>query len=231
MGKTVGELHAMLNEYKKGLPKKAETLQVMMIKGGKIQKANKKSLKAKGKNKVNGKGKDKELTPPYTPQHNGVSERRNRTLLDMVRSMMNLTTLPLSFWDYALESATCILNMVPTRREIRYNLRTNICMAEFLLRSVSKSRNQWGGPVELEEFKKKEDTTPSKSLANFLKRWRVKVTWTAVKNILKYLRNTKDMFLVYSRNPEAELRVNCYCNTGFEIDIDDMKSLTGYVSF
>ncbi|GJU97267.1 hypothetical protein Tco_1326538 [Tanacetum coccineum] len=29
--------------------------------------------------------------------------------------------------------------------------------------------------------------------------------WTAVKNILKYLRNTKDMFLVYSRNPEAEL--------------------------
>ncbi|GJT71553.1 retrotransposon protein, putative, ty1-copia subclass [Tanacetum coccineum] len=34
-------------------------------------------------------------TPPYTPQHNGVSERRNRTLLDMVRSMMSQTTLPL----------------------------------------------------------------------------------------------------------------------------------------
>ncbi|GJT47451.1 retrotransposon protein, putative, ty1-copia subclass [Tanacetum coccineum] len=57
-----------------------------------------------------------EVTPPYTPQHNGVSERRNRTLLDMVRSMMNLTTLPLSFWDYALESATRILNMVPTKK-------------------------------------------------------------------------------------------------------------------
>ncbi|GKA74453.1 retrotransposon protein, putative, ty1-copia subclass [Tanacetum coccineum] len=56
------------------------------------------------------------LTPPYTPQHNGVSERRNHTLLDMVRSMMNLTTLPLSFWDYALESATRILNMVPTKK-------------------------------------------------------------------------------------------------------------------
>ncbi|GKA55089.1 retrotransposon protein, putative, ty1-copia subclass [Tanacetum coccineum] len=49
MGKTVGELHAMLNEYKKGLPKKAETPQVMMIKGGKIQKSNKKSLKSKAK--------------------------------------------------------------------------------------------------------------------------------------------------------------------------------------
>ncbi|GJY30723.1 retrotransposon protein, putative, ty1-copia subclass [Tanacetum coccineum] len=57
-----------------------------------------------------------QLTPPYTPQHNGVSERRNRTLLDMVRSMMNLTTLSLSFWDYALESATRILNMVPTKK-------------------------------------------------------------------------------------------------------------------
>ncbi|GJR33137.1 retrotransposon protein, putative, ty1-copia subclass [Tanacetum coccineum] len=43
--------------------------------------------------------------------------------------------------------------------------------------------------------------------------------WTAVKNILKYLRNTKDMFLVYGGNPEAELRVDCYCNAGFEIDI------------
>ncbi|GJV03387.1 retrotransposon protein, putative, ty1-copia subclass [Tanacetum coccineum] len=57
-----------------------------------------------------------QLTPPYTPQHNGVSERRNHTLLDMVRSMMNLTTLPLSFWDYALESAIRILNMVPTKK-------------------------------------------------------------------------------------------------------------------
>ena len=31
------------------------------------------------------------LTPPGTPQCNGVSERRNRALLDMVRSMMSLT--------------------------------------------------------------------------------------------------------------------------------------------
>nr|GEV40899.1 zinc finger, CCHC-type [Tanacetum cinerariifolium] len=45
-----------------------------------------------------------------------VSEMRNQTLLDMVRSMMNLTTLPKSFWGYALESATRILNMVPTKK-------------------------------------------------------------------------------------------------------------------
>ncbi|GKF56522.1 hypothetical protein Tco_0166862, partial [Tanacetum coccineum] len=34
----------------------------------------------------------------------------------MVRSMMNLTILPLSFWDYALESVARILNMVPTKK-------------------------------------------------------------------------------------------------------------------
>ncbi|GJW05447.1 retrotransposon protein, putative, ty1-copia subclass [Tanacetum coccineum] len=49
-------------------------------------------------------------------QHNEVSERRNRTLLDMVQSMMSQTTLPKSFWDYALETAARILNMVPTKK-------------------------------------------------------------------------------------------------------------------
>ncbi|GKG12606.1 hypothetical protein Tco_0346843, partial [Tanacetum coccineum] len=43
--------------------------------------------------------------------------------------------------------------------------------------------------------------------------------------------NTKDMLLVYGGNLKAELRVDCYCDTGFETDIDDMKSQTGYVSF
>ncbi|GKE31672.1 retrotransposon protein, putative, ty1-copia subclass, partial [Tanacetum coccineum] len=55
-------------------------------------------------------------TPPYTPQHNGVSESRKRTLLDMVRSMMSQTILPKSFWDYALDTAARILNMVPTKK-------------------------------------------------------------------------------------------------------------------
>ncbi|GJZ19626.1 retrotransposon protein, putative, ty1-copia subclass [Tanacetum coccineum] len=53
--------------------------------------------------------------------------------------------------------------------------------------------------------------------------------WTAVKNILKYLRNTKDMFLVYGGNPSTEFRVECYCDAGFETDIDDTKSQIGYV--
>nr|GEU93316.1 hypothetical protein [Tanacetum cinerariifolium] len=50
--------------------------------------------------------------------------------------------------------------------------------------------------------------------------------WTTVKTILKYLRNTKDMFLVYGGNLKAELRVDCYCDAGFETDRDDTKSQT-----
>ena len=56
-----------------------------------------------------------QLTPPETPQCNGVSEHRNRTLLDMVRSKMSLTNLPLSFWDYALETAAFTLNRAPSK--------------------------------------------------------------------------------------------------------------------
>ena len=56
-----------------------------------------------------------QLTPRGTPQHNGVSERHNRTSLDMVRSMMSLTDLPLSFWGYALETAAFTLNRAPSK--------------------------------------------------------------------------------------------------------------------
>ena len=56
-----------------------------------------------------------QLTAPGTPQQNGVSERRNRTLMDMVRSMMSYSSLPDSFWGYALETAAYILNQVPSK--------------------------------------------------------------------------------------------------------------------
>ena len=53
--------------------------------------------------------------PPGTPQRYGVSEHRNRTLLDMVRSMMSLISLPLSLWGYALETAAFTLNRAPSK--------------------------------------------------------------------------------------------------------------------
>ena len=52
--------------------------------------------------------------------------------------------------------------------------------------------------------------------------------WTAVKNILKYLKQTKEMFLVYGAC-EEELGVTGYVDASFCTDPDDSKSQTGYV--
>ncbi|GJS89576.1 zinc finger, CCHC-type containing protein [Tanacetum coccineum] len=53
--------------------------------------------------------------------------------------------------------------------------------------------------------------------------------WATVKNILKYLRNTKDMILVYEGDMKRELRVSCYTDAGYLMDADDLKSQTVYV--
>ena len=48
-----------------------------------------------------------------------------------------------------------------------------------------------------------------------------------VKNILKYLKRTRDMFLIYGG--DKELVVNGYVSASFDTDSDDSKSQTGYV--
>ena len=49
------------------------------------------------KTMCNEKGIIRQLTIPGTPQQNGVAERRNRTLLEMIRSMMAQANLPISY--------------------------------------------------------------------------------------------------------------------------------------
>ena len=55
------------------------------------------------------------MTTPGTPQQNGEAEKRNRALLDMMRSMLSYSSLPTSFWGYALKTAAYILNRVPSK--------------------------------------------------------------------------------------------------------------------
>ncbi|KAF7807931.1 Retrovirus-related Pol polyprotein from transposon TNT 1-94 [Senna tora] len=56
-----------------------------------------------------------QYTMPGSPDMNGVAERRNRTLLDMVRSMMSNSKLPIFLWREALKTAVYIQNRVPTK--------------------------------------------------------------------------------------------------------------------
>ncbi|KAJ9553788.1 hypothetical protein OSB04_017833 [Centaurea solstitialis] len=52
--------------------------------------------------------------------------------------------------------------------------------------------------------------------------------WVAVKNILKYLRRTKEMFLVFG-GTEDEISVTGYSDASFQTDRDDFRSQSGYV--
>jgi transposase InsO family protein len=56
-----------------------------------------------------------QYTMPGTPKQNGVVERRNRTLMDMVRSMLSNFSLPISLWMEALKTAVYLLNKVPSK--------------------------------------------------------------------------------------------------------------------
>jgi hypothetical protein len=59
-------------------------------------------------------GINREKTPPYTPERNGVAERANRTLIEAARSLLHRATLPINFWAEAVETAAYIRNRCPT---------------------------------------------------------------------------------------------------------------------
>ena len=58
-----------------------------------------------------------QFTMSGSPEQNGIAERRNRTLMEMVRSMISRTNLPGFLWGEALKTALYILNRVPVRPE------------------------------------------------------------------------------------------------------------------
>ncbi|GKA50384.1 retrovirus-related pol polyprotein from transposon TNT 1-94, partial [Tanacetum coccineum] len=55
------------------------------------------------------------LTAPYFPQQNGVVERKNRTILNMVRSMLKSKKMPKEFWVEAVDCAVYLLNRCPSK--------------------------------------------------------------------------------------------------------------------
>jgi hypothetical protein len=60
-------------------------------------------------------GVRRQLTTPYTPQQNGVVERRNQTVVGTTRSMLKAKGLPGIFWAEAVTTAVYVLNRSPTK--------------------------------------------------------------------------------------------------------------------
>ncbi|GKD43000.1 retrovirus-related pol polyprotein from transposon TNT 1-94, partial [Tanacetum coccineum] len=62
----------------------------------------------------NENGIQRQLTAAYTPQQNGVAERKNRTIMNMVRSVLSAKQIPKTFWPEAVNWAVHVLNRSPT---------------------------------------------------------------------------------------------------------------------
>ena len=60
-------------------------------------------------------GLERQLTIAYSPQQNGVAERKNRTIVEMAKAMIHEKHLPYNFWGEAVTTAVYILNRCPTR--------------------------------------------------------------------------------------------------------------------
>eukprot|EP01018_Ginkgo_biloba_P029752 Gb_40566 [translate_table: standard] len=63
----------------------------------------------------NNHGIKRQLTAAYTPQQNGVAERKNRTIMEMAQSMLKSKNLPNDYWTEAVATVVYILNRSPTK--------------------------------------------------------------------------------------------------------------------
>jgi transposase InsO family protein len=60
-------------------------------------------------------GVKRHFTAPYSPQQNGVVERRNQTVVAMARALLKQRRMPSRFWGEAVMTAVHILNRSPTK--------------------------------------------------------------------------------------------------------------------
>ena len=53
-------------------------------------------------------------TPPHTPQHNGLSERKHRHIVETGLSLLSAAKMPLTYWPFAFATAIFLINRLPT---------------------------------------------------------------------------------------------------------------------
>ncbi|RVW92863.1 Retrovirus-related Pol polyprotein from transposon TNT 1-94 [Vitis vinifera] len=118
------------------------------------------NFKAEVENQLSKKIKAVRSDRGGTPSQNGVAERRNRTLKDMVRSMISHSTLPESLWGEAIKTAVYILNRVPSKAVAKtpYELWTS-------KKPSIRHLHVWGCPAEARPYKPNEKKLDSRTVS------------------------------------------------------------------
>jgi hypothetical protein len=103
-----------------------------------------------------------QYTMPGTPQQNGVAERRNRTLMEMVRSMLSNSSVPFSLWMEALKTAVYLLNRVPSKavQKTPFELWTG-------RKPSLRHFHIWGCPVEARIYNPHEKKLDSRTVSRY----------------------------------------------------------------
>ena len=99
---------------------------------------------------------------PGSPNQNGVAERRNQTLVDMVRSMLSNSNLPKFLWTDALKTIMYILNCVPTKAgpKTPFQLWKN-------WKPSLRHMRAWGCPFEVRIYNPHEKKLDPRTLSGF----------------------------------------------------------------
>lgn len=97
-----------------------------------------------------------------TPQQEGVAERRNCTLINMVRSMLNYSNVLLSLWTYALKINVHLLNRIPRKAVSKtpYELWTR-------RKSSLRHLHIWGCQAEVRAYNPHEKKLDARTISGF----------------------------------------------------------------
>ncbi|WVZ16658.1 hypothetical protein V8G54_009640 [Vigna mungo] len=158
----VNALEVFINEVERQLDRKVKV--VKFDRGGEYYGKTDESGQCPGPfaKYLESRGICAQYTMPSTPQQNGVAERWNRTLMDMVRSMLSHSNIPLSLWMYSLKTVVYLVNRVPSKAVSKtpYELRTR-------RKPSLRHLHVWGCPTEVRLYNPHEKKLDSRTISGY----------------------------------------------------------------
>ncbi|GJV32543.1 retrovirus-related pol polyprotein from transposon TNT 1-94 [Tanacetum coccineum] len=159
----INALEVCLNEVKRQLDRKVKII-VRSDKGGEYYGKYDETGQCPGPfaKFLKSRGICAQYTMPGTPQQNGVLERQNKTLMEMIRSMISKSSLPKSLWIYALRTAVYLLNRVPSKlvKKTDFDLWTG-------RRPSLRRLHVWGCLTEVRVYNPQEKKLDSRTVSGY----------------------------------------------------------------